>query len=167
MWNKCCVHFLHDVVPLLYLAYFISVSWIVNLWLRCFFFGGGPDFAMPWYYINSVCRCEHHGNVNFLISDHLGGWALFKCIVYRGISHWSRQDMCGRRGLNEGENTWTISRENMRFSWLLFTLWKTWEPNRIDPDSTETPATSQLTKRIWFLPCGEEGNWSRTLFWSS
>lgn len=95
------------------------------------------------------------------------GWALLNRIVCRGICHWSREEIWGRRGLNGGENTWTISRENMRFSLIIVYIVKTWEPNRIDPDSTETPATAPTSQTDWFLPRGQEGNQSRTLFWSS
>lgn len=82
-------------------------------------------FEIYWYYISSICGCKHDDYGHFLISDlWLCGWALLNCIVYRGICHWSRHEIWGRRGLGEGENTWIISRENMRFCWLLFTLQK-------------------------------------------
>lgn len=95
------------------------------------------------------------------------GWAQLNCVVYTGICHWSRQEIWGRRGLNEGENSWTISRENMRFYWLLFTLQK--HENRTESIRIQLKrlATAQLPKQIGLSPRSEEDDTSRTLFWST
>lgn len=96
----------------------------------------------------------------------LCGWALLNGIVYREICHWSRQEIWGRRGLNEGEKYLNNLTRKYEILLIIVYIAKTWEPNRIDPDSTETLATAQLPKQTGLLPCGEEDDWGRTLFWS-
>lgn len=111
----------------LYTTSFQSGFWMIkSLFMLEWLLEKIMSFEIYWYYISTVCGCKHHGNGHYLISDDLWlcGWALLNCIVFRGICHWSRQEIWGRRGLGEGENTWIISRENMGFCWLLFTLQK-------------------------------------------
>lgn len=123
---------------------------------------------MYYYYASTLRGCEHHGNGNFLISDHLAvvwvGAAKLYC-VQRDLRLVQTRDL---------RQAWTQRRwkyfnnltRKYEISLIIVYIAKTLEPNRINPDSNETDCNSISSETGWLHPRGEEDDWSPTLFGS-
>ena len=85
------------------------------------------------------------------------GWALFNGVVHSGIYHWSRQEIWGQAST---ERRWKyLNNLTRKYEILLIIVYiaKTWEPNRIDPDSAETESQRHnFPKQIGLSPAARK-----------